>query len=54
MSKKPMLPSPHTGKSIKHLAGVGLEKPSTLNANQVRKLAASVMAHIEPRHKPKS
>lgn len=53
MSKSKIPPSPHTGKSIKHLASIGLEKPSVLNANQVRKLAASVMAHIEPRHKPK-
>lgn len=51
MSKNKMPPSPHTGKSIKHLAGIGLTKPSSLNAAQVRKLAASVQAHIEPRGK---
>jgi hypothetical protein len=34
---------------IKHLAGEGLERPSTLTTEQVRELAASVMAHIEPR-----
>lgn len=53
MSKSKMPPSPHTRKDIKHLAGEGLSRPSSLNAAQVRELAASVMAHIEPRGKPR-
>lgn len=46
---KARVPSPKTAAYIKHLAGEGLQHPSTLNAEQVRELAASVMAHIEPR-----
>lgn len=46
---KTRVPSPKTAGYIKHLAGEGLQHPSALNAEQVRELAASVMAHIEPR-----
>jgi len=37
---------------IKRIAGQGLKAPSTLTTKQVRELAASVEAHIEPRKKP--
>jgi len=47
--KPPMPPSVRTATDIKHLAGEGLTRPSTLTAAQVRELAASVMRHIEPR-----
>jgi hypothetical protein len=46
----PCDPSPLTSRTIKHLAGKGLRAPSTLSTKQVQKLAASVEAHIEPRH----
>ena len=49
---KPMPPSPKTATNIKHIAAEGLERPSSLKAKQVQQLAASVMAHIEPRKKP--
>jgi hypothetical protein len=50
MSKKPTRPpAPITSPKIKHLAGEGLQRPSTLTTRQVRELAGSVMAHIEPR-----
>lgn len=49
MANKPIVPSPLTSPRIKHIAGKGLEAPSTLNTKQVRELAGSVMAHIEPR-----
>src|SRR5665213_733439 len=42
-------PAPITSPKIRHLAGEGLERPSTLTTKEVRELAASVMAHIEPR-----
>ena len=48
-SKPPVIPSPLTSPKIRHIAGKGLEKPSTLSTKQVRELAGSVMAHIEPR-----
>lgn len=51
MAKKPMPPSPLTSSTIKRLAGKGMSAPSTLNAKEVQKLAASVEAHIEPRKK---
>lgn len=44
-----MPPSPKTSQSIRHIAAEGLQRPSSLNAKQVRALAASAMAHIEPR-----
>jgi hypothetical protein len=47
--KTPVTPAPKTARYIKELAGEGLARPSGLNAQQVRELAASVMAHIEPR-----
>jgi hypothetical protein len=40
---------PITSPKIRHLAGIGLENPSQLTTEQIRELAASVMAHIEPR-----
>ena len=46
----PKAPPVVVGK-IKHLAGLGLERPSALNAAQVRTLASAVMARIEPRKK---
>jgi hypothetical protein len=51
MTKKPTPrpPAPITSQKIKHLAGEGLQRPSTLTAAQVRELAGSVLAHIEPR-----
>jgi len=52
MPKKPMPPSPLTSAIIKSIAGKGLRAPSTLTNKQIQKLAASVEAHIEPRHKP--
>ena len=47
----PKAPAPLTSPKIKHIAGVGLKAPSTLTTKQVRELAASVEAHIEPRKK---
>ena len=51
MPRKPpgMPPSPHTGRRVKELAAEGLARPSKLTAAEVRELAGSVMAHIEPR-----
>lgn len=51
MTKKTMPPSPITSPRIKHIAGKGLEAPSTLTTKQVRELAGSVLSHIEPRGK---
>ena len=45
----PQPPSPLTSPRIKQLAGRGLEAPSQLSTKQVRELAGSVLAHIEPR-----
>jgi hypothetical protein len=56
MAKKPpQPPAPITSPKIKHIAGRGLEAPSQLSTKQVRELAGSVLAHIEPRggKKPK-
>ena len=47
--KGTMPPSPRTSKQVRHIAGEGLQRPSSLNAEQVRTLAASTLAHIEPR-----
>jgi len=44
-----MPPSPRTAQRIKQLAAEGLARPSKLTAAEVRELAGSVMAHIEPR-----
>ena len=44
-----MPPSPLTSPIIKHIAGEALQHPSMVPTKQVQKLAASVMAHIEPR-----
>ena len=56
MAKKttppPRPPAPLTSPKIRHIAGVGLKAPSTLTTKQIRELAASVEAHIEPRKKP--
>ena len=50
---KRIIPAPITSPRIKSIAGQGLKAPSTLTTAQVRALAASVEAHIEPRHKSK-
>ncbi len=42
-------PAPITAPKIKHIAVEGLRAPSTLTSKQTQELAASVMAHIEPR-----
>lgn len=47
--KPPVAPAPKTARYIKQLASEGLARPSKLKAAQVQELAASVMAHIEPR-----
>ena len=44
-------PEPLTADIIKHIAGKALKDPSTVSRSQVQKLAASVLAHIEPRGK---
>jgi hypothetical protein len=44
-------PAPLTSPKIKHLAGEALKHPSTMSAAELRELAGSVMAHIEPRKK---
>lgn len=50
MAKRPTkAPAPITSSRVKHLAGEGLKRPSMLSTKQVRELAGSVMAHIEPR-----
>jgi hypothetical protein len=50
MSKKiTRPPAPITSAKVKRLAGEGLRRPSQLSTKQVQDLAASVMAHIEPR-----
>lgn len=58
MPKKPTrptrTPAPLTSPKIKHIAGEGLRAPSTLKTKEVQELAASVMAHIEPRATAKS
>jgi hypothetical protein len=40
---------PRTFKNIKHLAGEALKDPDSISRKQVRELAGSVLAHIEPR-----
>jgi hypothetical protein len=52
MAKKATPPAPLTSRKIKQLAGEGLRAPSTLSTAQIRELAGSVMAHIEPRNPP--
>jgi hypothetical protein len=47
----PMPPSPLTSPRIRHLAGVGAAG-GQLTQHEVRELAASVLAHIEPRRGP--
>lgn len=46
-------PAPLTSPKIKRLAGEALKHPSTMSAEELRELAGSVLAHIEPRKKPK-
>ena len=46
-----MPPAPLTAPEIKHLAGIAAAG-GKLTSHQVRELAASVLAHIEPRKKP--
>lgn len=43
------VPSPITSQKIKDIAGKALKDPKSVTAQQVQELAASVMAHIEPR-----
>ena len=45
----PKAPSPLTSPKIKKLAARALAAPSMLSTAETRELAASVMAHIEPR-----
>ena len=52
MVKKAVPPAPLTSRKIKQLAGEGLRAPSTLSTAEIRELAGSVMAHIEPRKAP--
>jgi hypothetical protein len=40
---------PKTSRKVKHEAGIGLKNPTRLSDRQVRSLAGSVEAHIEPR-----
>jgi hypothetical protein len=42
---------PVVSKNLKHLAGEGLVRPSSLNARQVRELAGAVLARVESRKK---
>lgn len=50
MTKRSPPPAPPvTSKAIERIAGIGLEKPSSLNAKQVQTLAGAVLARIEPR-----
>jgi hypothetical protein len=44
---------PKTPQKVKHEGGIGLKKPGALTPKQVRSLAGSVEAHIEPRGKGK-
>jgi hypothetical protein len=48
-TSKPTKTSPATSQSLKTLASEAMAHPSQLNAEQVRKLGAEVMRHIEPR-----
>ncbi len=47
-TKTPPAP-PVTNKHLKHIAGEGLERPSSLKAAEVRSLAGAVLTRIEPR-----
>lgn len=50
MTKTPSRPpAPLTSRKIRHIAGEGLRAPSTVTNKQTQELAASVLAHIEPR-----
>jgi hypothetical protein len=49
MTRKTPPAPPVTKQSLKHIAGIGLERPSALNAKQVQTLAGAVMTRIEPR-----
>jgi hypothetical protein len=40
---------PVTNKRIEHIAGEGLQRPSSLNAAQVKTLAGAVLRRVEPR-----
>jgi len=48
---KPATAEPITSPNIKRIAAEALRHPSMLKTKQVQELAASVMAHIEPRKK---
>ena len=49
MTKKVPPAPPVTNKQLERIAGEGLERPSSLNADQVRSLAGAVLRRIEPR-----
>jgi hypothetical protein len=49
MTKRVPPAPPVTNKRIEHIAGEGLERPSSLNASEVRSLAGAVLRRIEPR-----
>ncbi len=51
-NKTPPAP-PVTDRHLKHLAGEGLARPSSLTADEVRELAGAVLTRIEPRGKKK-
>jgi hypothetical protein len=52
--KAPRPPAPITSPEIKHLSGVAEKTPSKLSNEDIRKLGASVQAHIEPRKNNKN
>lgn len=43
------VPSPITSPKIKEIAGKAARDPKSITPQQVQELAASVLAHIEPR-----
>jgi hypothetical protein len=48
VTKTPPAP-PVTKQALKHIAGEGLERPSSLSAAEIRSLAGAVLTRIEPR-----
>jgi hypothetical protein len=49
---KHLSPALLTDPRIKHLAGLALANPGRLSLHEIQELAASVLAHIEPRRHP--
>jgi hypothetical protein len=49
MAKSTTPAPPVTNRHLKHIAGEGLERPSSLKAAEVRSLAGAVLSRIEPR-----